>query len=62
MNCYNVVRFNGPNQDCVMKSHLDYESAKKISDYLNGINKKPEISYIVIKYLITMTREELFGK
>ena len=35
---------------------------KKIADYLNGINKKPEISYIVIKYLITMTREELFGK
>ena len=28
MNCFNVVRFNGPNQDCVMKSHLDYESAK----------------------------------
>ena len=42
MNCYNVVRFNGPNQDCVMKSHLDYESAKKIADYLNGINKKLE--------------------
>ena len=47
MNCYNVVRFNGPNQDCVMKSHLDYESAKKIAEYLNGINKKPEISYRV---------------
>ena len=62
MNCYNVVRFNGPNQDCVMKSHLDYESAKKIADYLNGINKKPEISYRVIKYLISMTREELLGK
>lgn len=45
MNCYNVVRFNGLVQDCVMKSHLDYESAKKIADYLNGINKKPEISY-----------------
>ena len=62
MNCYNVVRFNGPNQDCVMKSHLDYESAKKISEYLNGINKKPEISYKVIKHLVSMTREELFGK
>ena len=62
MNCYNVVRFNGPNQDCVMKSHLDYESAKKISEYLNGINKKPEISYRVIEYLVPMTREELFGK
>ena len=47
MNCYNVVRFNGPTQDCVMKSHLDYESAKKIAEYLNGINKKPEISYRV---------------
>ena len=62
MNCYNVVRFNGPVQDCVMKTHLDYESAKKISEYLNGINKKPEIRYGVIKYLVPMTREELFGK
>ena len=62
MNCYNVVRFNGPNQDCDMKSHLDYESAKKISEYLNGINKKPEIRYRVIEYLVPMTREELFAK
>ena len=62
MNCYNVVRFNGPNQDCVMKSHLDYESAKKIEQYLNRINKKPEIRYKVIEYLVPMTREELFSK
>ena len=62
MNCYNVVRFNGQNQDCVMKSHLDHESAKKISEYLNGINKKPEIRYEVIEYLVPMTREELFTK
>ena len=62
MNCYNVVRFNGLIQDCVMKSHLDRESAKKISEYLNGINKKPEISYRVIEYLVPMTREELFTK
>ena len=50
MNCYNIVRFNGSVQDCVMKSHLDYESAKKISEYLNGINKKLEISYRVVEY------------
>lgn len=62
MNCYNVVRFNGPNQECVMKSHLDYESAKKISEYLNRINVKPEIRYEVIEYLVPMTREELFSK
>lgn len=62
MNCYNVVRFNGPEQDCVMKSHLDYESAKKISEYLNGINKKPEIRYRIVKFPVPMTREEVFGK
>ena len=45
-----------------MKSHLDHESAKKISEYLNGINKKPEISYRVVEYLVPMTREELFSK
>ena len=50
MNCYNVVRFNGPNQDCVMKSHLDYESAKKISEYLNGINKKSVIESLNILF------------
>ena len=62
MNCYNVVRFNGPNQDCVMKSHLEHESAKKISQYLNRINTKLEISYGVIKHMVPMTREELFSK
>ena len=62
MNCYNVVRFNSSVQDCVMKSHLDYESAKKIEKYLNRINVKPEISYGIIKHLVSMTREELFSK
>lgn len=61
MKCYNVARFNGSVQDCVMKSHLDYESAKKITEYLNGINKKPEIRYRIVKYIVPMTREELFG-
>lgn len=62
MNCYNVVRFIGPVQDCVMKSHLDYESVKKIEEYLHRINVKPEISYGIIKHLVPMTREELFDK
>lgn len=62
MKCYSVVRFNRLVQECVMKSHLDYESAKKISQYLNRINSKLEISYGVIKHLVPMTREELFSK
>ena len=52
MNCYNVVRFNGPIQDCVMKSHLDHESAKKIAEYLSDCYLKRGWSSIKFAYFM----------
>lgn len=62
MKCYNVIRLRNSNFECNMKSHLDYESAKKIAEWFNSKNDKPEVSYEVIKHLVPMTTEELFDR
>lgn len=48
---YKVVRYFGASPEKVIESNVEYRYAKKIANVLNKRNKKPNVTYEILKEL-----------